>query len=1120
MIEYRLEDGSTKFVYPQHVGQFELDFPNAVRIGGQQEQPIQEQQVVGWADSLGTANWWENSNNLSAAKNSVNEKPGEETVLGTIARMGGEYLESIHTGWVQGSVAEEYLEVQMGDHSPEAIEAMIKAGDKLNQLPPNERMIEFAKKVNEAGGGFWNGLWLMAKEDKILASQVALQSAVMMLRAGPGEAVTELAQGKRPDMLLQMAQGAGVGALSYAAIGAGVGAAATAWGGPFAALGAATGGVFTGTFGAMAGTLGGLSLGMERGMTFVELLKEEIEAGGEEYNKESIRRFLEDDEKYLDIRDKAVKRGLTIGFIDLLSGGLAGAATVKTGKVLAKTAMIGSRPITQKLAQIGAGTVVEGAMGGVGEYFGQKAAGQEYNAADIILEAFAETPGAMVTSVPLAIARKPVYSITEGEGKNKRKINYTKKEFLEKIEGLSDESIALLDIDIKNDDIFASELFNRQNDFIIRSQIDERVPDGPEKDRLVELQKEKQKVEKDAKLKGIRKKPGAENRLKEIIAEMDAIIEKFSYTEFDPTTRAEVKERKRIKKEVGEARTRIFMDKLNQKLAKQGKKQLSDIKDLAAYVEKETGKVFNIKSGTTEDFFKYQMQIDDRVEDQTYREGLQSMYKGVLEDPNSTTEEKNEASQILEQIEKEGILKEIPMMAKGDAKQFGNMTPVFNEDGSIASYDIFINEEKAFKANGDLNVAAHEFFHGAIFSTLKGNIQAQMVVGNALISALKAGDVKLKPGSQLNELINQYTENEGLGEEILTQVSSAMQRGELVFNESFTQKLRDMWRQFGQKYFGKEIRFDTDQDVLNFVKDFNKTIDNPSKINKAFFAAIEKGIEGKLLEGIDIEGGPKVGQVFSKVNPRAQQFLDLEIDNKSLVDITQSPQSSQEDKFGAAEALVEKNWPIISKSLKFDPNGDIPMQAVKDAINEQILGIFPQVTLPDGSKINRNKPLFDTYNKENEVTTFLDATLRNRQAEIFTRARAIGGIEQMGVDISEAKDIKAPTPTKKKRGPVVVKEKILLETLGEKELQNEIRRDVVEIGVEGVEKYLDVKKEIVKHRKFMKDGTEITPELKAKYKKEGKPPPKELKSKRVPIGKFYSILEKVAAKYGITDPIR
>ena len=70
----------------------------------------------------------------------------------------------------------------------------------------------------------------------------------------------------------------------------------------------------------------------------------------------------------------------------------------------------------------------------------------------------------------------------------------------------------------------------------------------------------------------------------------------------------------------------------------------------------------------------------------------------------------------------------------------------------------------------------------------------------------------------------------------------------------------------------------------------------------------------------------------------------------------------QEDRFGAVEALIERNWPVISNALKFDPNGQIPIEAVKEAVAEQMLGIFPTVTLPNGNKVSRKTPLFNTYN--------------------------------------------------------------------------------------------------------------------------------------------------------------
>ena len=42
------------------------------------------------------------------------------------------------------------------------------------------------------------------------------------------------------------------------------------------------------------------------------------------------------------------------------------------------------------------------------------------------------------------------------------------------------------------------------------------------------------------------------------------------------------------------------------------------------------------------------------------------------------------------------------------------------------------------------------------------------------------------------------------------------------------------------------------QRCLNFIKDFNKTVKDPKKINSAMLSAIGEGIQGKLLEDIDV----------------------------------------------------------------------------------------------------------------------------------------------------------------------------------------------------------------------------------------------------------------------------
>ena len=53
-------------------------------------------------------------------------------------------------------------------------------------------------------------------------------------------------------------------------------------------------------------------------------------------------------------------------------------------------------------------------------------------------------------------------------------------------------------------------------------------------------------------------------------------------------------------------------------------------------------------------------------------------------------------------------------------------------------------------------------------------------------------------------------------------------------------------------------------------------------------------------------------------------------------------QSKPDDKFAAIEVIVEKNWPVISNALKFNPTAGISMESVKQAVTEQMQNIFPE----------------------------------------------------------------------------------------------------------------------------------------------------------------------------------
>ena len=184
----------------------------------------------------------------------------------------------------------------------------------------------------------------------------------------------------------------------------------------------------------------------------------------------------------------------------------------------------------------------------------------------------------------------------------------------------------------------------------------------------------------------------------------------------------------------------------------------------------------------------------------------------------------------------------------------------------------------------------------------------------------------------------------------------------------------------------KNLEYQSGRDAYNFIKDYNKSI-KEGKVSERAETLIRKGTTTTSNRTTP-----------SITTARGQEFIDLSRDgvitNEGLVETINSESSNQTDRFAAMEAIVETNWPVISKGLKFNPTGSIPMDAVKTAVTEQMQGIFP----------GRNKPLLADFNADTaQLNTYLGSLMRQRQAEILERAKQIGGTLQEGTSIdSEA----------------------------------------------------------------------------------------------------------------------
>ena len=308
------------------------------------------------------------------------------------------------------------------------------------------------------------------------------------------------------------------------------------------AAGTAIGGVGTGLAGpagAMGGFFAGANFMTESMLSFQGLLQDELTKQNLDFTADNIRTVLSDEKTRNKIQAKAIARGGVIGTVEGISTllGAKGAFTVGQAVTKATGKGVAGRVVTAT-AQTGAAATAEAIGGGLGEAAGLTIEGKPLDEKEILLEAIAglaKAPLDVAVSGGKAIINKPKYTIkgTEvGEAK-----------FKSIIDNADDVDLALMDIDIQNDNEYAANVFKRQQKAYYNSVVDTKVT-GEDRNTLVDL--EIQRTEIKRKLKDQDTKSN-QNALKDIETKIDDITNK--YQDVDVTTE-EVAAREEVKTKV------------------------------------------------------------------------------------------------------------------------------------------------------------------------------------------------------------------------------------------------------------------------------------------------------------------------------------------------------------------------------------------------------------------------------------------------------------------------------------------------------------------------------------------------------------------------------------------
>jgi len=373
-------------------------------------------------------------------------------------------------GVAQGASVEEAFDVyQKGASiSDEELQAFINADQRIQALGVSDEMKEYERIKNEAGGGVFGFMKGMLMTRGQILPQVIVSSMASMVRT---------------------------------AFDSEEAAAATITG--------AAAGSFVPIIGTLGGAIAGVSGSLETATTFSQLLKEKL--GDKEFTKENIRALLEDEDSMIDIKGKALARGATIGAIEGLTAGLArnvAGKLVDAGKSVRKTGAIV--------------TGVEAAGGATGEAFGQVAAGQDFDIAEILLEGVAEAKG--VVNVADILTKKS-YKVNNKAA--------TRKQVTKILQEAKDGKIATKDlykinIEVTGDNNLSNAIQKIKQDAFTETQINANVSDVSDRKKLVELNRQLQIAEANTKKTGIFKDNTAQIKLEGVQARIDTILNKYA----------------------------------------------------------------------------------------------------------------------------------------------------------------------------------------------------------------------------------------------------------------------------------------------------------------------------------------------------------------------------------------------------------------------------------------------------------------------------------------------------------------------------------------------------------------------------------------------------------------
>jgi len=268
---------------------------------------------------------------------------------------------------------------------------------------------------------------------------------------------------------------------------------------------------------------------------------------------------------------------------------------------------------------------------------------------------------------------------------------------------------------------------------------------------------------------------------------------------------------------------------------------------------------------------------------------------------------------------------------------------------------IILNKESAAQDNV-MTTAQHEVGHAVLFETVKNKPEAAIALGTSLLEELKnSKDITFTSSKFLNRF-NQYVEDADISkadtmEEVLTLASEGLESGDIVFNEKATTKIGDFIRR-ALSAMGLNVKFKTGKDVLNFVRDYNRSVQKGKGLSKGLEKAAVEGAKVDIKTPTDIEA--EITEVVTKESKK----------DTGVIASTKVQEIYDAQGEAGAFDIIDQFKPIVNRIVekrRDAPNFD--RQLLTDEIETGKRGIFdlireykPESGVPLAAYINKFLP--------------------------------------------------------------------------------------------------------------------------------------------------------------------